>query len=724
MQIQRLFAIIFYITTSLFLYITGKRSLPQINESTVPLGQSPGLELVFEIFSNCTTLIDIGDDQTNFALQINPSILVSSSVKQFNYTGTDRAGIARRKNIIGHCWSFIILFPENDLTRSLSGKSRTHFVTDLILHFIKKPYYVETIRLPQYIVWLTKLAPHFQYLLQATSVDMISLFGSYNFVLVSVRVDLYGELGLVAESGEDLPCLYCYNRYYSNSVKNISLPWLRINCSHAKQFSFFEDLSKFIESISHLNKYFWEVDAWINITSNASNKDTNVIKTIKRTYFTQPVTNVDHLKIAKLTTFNEFLGFWVFQDLLFNIVNTSEKYPQRKVYSIEKMHNLYPLGELSYAPDVYHSIIPIELKFWTFLSCSGVGYHTSPLKQIFTPFQTNVWIGITVIILILISLLVSVQLDVRLVFLMAGILLENSVLIPYEKKISGRKFHTGFKIMLGSYSILFGTVLTNYYKTSFTKEMIIPVKQTAPWQTILDIKNFTFYIPYEALMASEALDGMTSILDYLYFTKLLTRFSTRAQCDDVDETMSLLGGYCRLAASLADSIVFPDFMDTNQTDVFSSFIRPIRYNEVEKLVKGLSTCDKSAYMDSKENVVHAAEFLNDNTHGKVFKKGEDGFMTGMHGWQTTPVQNNFVWDRLNVMISSGIFNYWDAWFKRNKPKKLFQHYANWSHSKIDDVPQLQFNTKISTGFQIYGICIGTTIILGFVEKIIFSIARC
>lgn len=111
------------------------------------------------------------------------------------------------------------------------------------------------------------------------------------------------------------------------------------------------------------------------------------------------------------------------------------------------------------------------------------------------------------------------------------------------------------------------------------------------------------------------------------------------------------------------------------------------YRYPEHFVNNLSTCEKTAYLDTNERIDTILPYVND-VSGKTFIKGEEnGFLTTYRGFVDKGIQNNSFWEKLKIMISSGIYSYWKTWFKNSKIKreKLFQYYANWTSPKSENV---------------------------------------
>lgn len=130
----------------------------------------------------------------------------------------------------------------------------------------------------------------------------------------------------------------------------------------------------------------------------------------------------------------------------------------------------------------------------------------------------------------------------------------------------------------------------------------------------------------------------------------------------------------------------------------------------------MSGCGKVAYIDKTKNILASLPFLNDhggkNSH---FLKGTDGFFSSIKGWSLPKVRDSYVLSRFQIFLSSGIFGYWSSWYDLTRPKKIFQHYANWTHSNKSLESRLEFSSQISSGFYIYGIFMSVAFFLFVLE---------
>lgn len=155
----------------------------------------------------------------------------------------------------------------------------------------------------------------------------------------------------------------------------------------------------------------------------------------------------------------------------------------------------------------------------------------------------------------------------------------------------------------------------------------------------------------------------------------------------------------------------------------ASPIKPIQYNETDRLLAKLSTCEKISYLDTKENLALLLPFLNDNEANIKYLSGSETFLTKYCAWLIYPVRGSYVEKRLKIMFSSGIHAHWEAWFRIANPPKLFRHYANWTYPRFNGVSQLTYNSKVVTGFYICGICLVGCLLCLFSELLSTWIAK-
>lgn len=143
----------------------------------------------------------------------------------------------------------------------------------------------------------------------------------------------------------------------------------------------------------------------------------------------------------------------------------------------------------------------------------------------------------------------------------------------------------------------------------------------------------------------------------------------------------------------------------------------LHYQWPSHVYPNLSKCDKSAYMDETTNIRNIVPFLNDDVDGIVFLEGTDqDFLLTWTAIQIGPTpRGNFVLKRVKYLTSSGIYQWWEAWFARTRPKKLFPYYANWTRPRIGALTKLDFVSKFVNALRVWGICCGICGVVGIIE---------
>ncbi|OXA36915.1 hypothetical protein Fcan01_28306 [Folsomia candida] len=252
-------------------------------------------------------------------------------------------------------------------------------------------------------------------------------------------------------------------------------------------------------------------------------------------------------------------------------------------------------------------------------------------------------------------------------------------------------------------------ILTSFYKNIFTVEVILPYKRSPPWVHIYDLQDegFQFFIPVKP--------DVKQFYDwYANGTPIDTFFSFEFSADTVFAAeykgdFPRFLGYKRFAktilASDPETGRGASSGDANMTRIW----RDLHYKWPSHVYPNLSRCaDKLAYLDKKENIKDIIPFLNDNSDGIFFMEGEDDdFLLTHYAIQIdqTP-RRNFVLDRVKFLMVSGIYKWWEEWFSRTRPKKLFQYYANWTAPKVRALEKLDFTSRVATTLKIWGICCG------------------
>lgn len=170
------------------------------------------------------------------------------------------------------------------------------------------------------------------------------------------------------------------------------------------------------------------------------------------------------------------------------------------------------------------------------------------------------------------------------------------------------------------------------------------------------------------------------------------------------QSAKLFRDYRHVAQIWISSIPGLDFANMSNIMAHETSVILLLNNESARFLEIMSTCE-TGYMDTRQNVADLLPYLNDNAFNKKFVAVDDGFFMQNEGWSGDPVMDAFAYKRLKFVISSGIYAYWNAWYRRIKPFKLFHHYDKWTHPTIEAFTKLDFNSKVATGFYVYGICL-------------------
>lgn len=685
-------------------------------------------------FGNCTSVLLIFNQSALYQF-LNPftdPIILLNHGEAFDPTQipTRRTSFIRRRNPSKFCWAFIILQPEtlSYIDYILRDDDKA---IDTSLEFLRRLMYGAQFppeySSPQYFIWVTKEGPEFQRTFQKTSSYSVGGIGPREILVVNTPTSGDENNGFT---------LNYHNPYYADRTRAyLPMPWVEVPCgAEILPRHCFHQIEKVAETVSELNKHFWDLESWLGPqkTNHVMYYHHTDIFTQVYDQFFSTVKPVNLYQVAKITQeFDEFLGFLLLQDVL-PFQNVSTKEPIRFYYD---NYVLSTKQALQFQREE-HNIILSEVKSYSFLSCHGVNLHKTLFLGV-SPFDKYTWSCIFIsglIIFIIILCLTTTHHNPSVssswgLFSLIAIILENSIMSSIESKLNltSNKFYYGLKIVLGSWIVMMA-ILSNWYKSSFTTEMIAPFQSTAPWRTMMDIQEFSIFFPVEDTpFNSKTYDNSPPSPLYHFHLGIESQLSTTMSYDGQSKTLQ---GYKQVATRLGYGLLYSvahSFNENNNKSQSNRQRTPLKclmYKYPHHFVNNLSSCHNVAYMDTAENVVSILPFINDNVSGKKFAKGEDGFLSSHHGWSTTTVRNNYVWKRLKMIITTGQYSHWESWFKRIKPKKLFQHYANWTHP-LDPVAvqRLDFNSKIVTAFYLLGGFLGASLLILIGECCLRSTSR-
>ncbi|OXA46114.1 hypothetical protein Fcan01_19263 [Folsomia candida] len=641
-------------------------------ESTIPDKASEYLDA----FEHCTTMIFT---RKNLLFVLSPSPRLDQL----------------RRNPVQHCWATFVILPEKS---GLFPHNR---------RFMSQPCFVGQYLPSQYFIWMTTIKHEVQRYL--TYWPVLDHLGMREVIIVDVDNLMEGS-----------PLLRLnYHNLYHVTTPHVRIPnsqaWYTIDCVPSNCLFQLGITSK---TVFKLNKYFWYSPFKLTHVSDNIN-----------------LSHHGHHKIASLTTWNDFFEFVILQDVL-----------KHDLRNFTRLHAMSPIGRI----DEYDAINELTfllhgVQSYSFVSCYKTRSNFYMVSALTSPFDKTSWrllaASFYIVVLILTALHRKAISD--WVFIVLGISVESSVLPSprfYEAALRREERSLiGIYRIVAIWILMVGTILTNWYKTWFTMEMIIPTKYESPWERVMDVEGIQVLMPLRLLEGAHH-DTMprTASQRYRFFY-----FEILLQCKQIAEQSTTSKGllaYKNKAKSLLkilldrfglDEGLMPINKTTSsdhynpplleKTTLYDLPIQPVEYDEDDSydILKRLTSCGKVALMEKKENIARITTFLNDNKDGIVFASGDgDSFFTTFIGWMLFPVRGSYPEKRLKVMISSGISAHWEFWYKKWKPDRLLDHFANWTHPRIETVSKLGVSSKITSGFYVCGILLGisTLVLLGEIVR--------
>lgn len=457
-------------------------SLYSINcHSTFSFSQSPSvsnmaklnptvLKYYLHVFENCTNIIIISNDENeNLNIDHTPIVLRNQYYPAEKVELTQiRFSILRRRNPSLHCWAWFYLLLEDHIKQTNS-------------------------------VWLSTQIPPLpvgqRFLISTTNlkstIDLaFEIYGRefllyWNFEIILLEIDEnIPQPASSMETADHKVRMQYYNVYHHKGLMVLGQPskvWYWMECfpySANKCFNMFQRIG---EAIAVLHKHF--------PTNEHAYRQPEAGSSIKKWYKDGSKETRLH-EIVQLTTFSEFVSFWSIQD--------SSEFATLNITACigTPTHFQFPSAV---SPCSY---ILREVQTYSFTSCYKVKSDTFILSALITPFDIESWLLLifcfvtTVLILTLLPRTISSEGTL----VGTGILLENSVLgdlKQFQDRFTGKSQIVGVHVLIGVWVIMTGTVLTNWFKTSFTMEMIIPVKYSPPWKTWLDIEGMHALLPLQ-----------------------------------------------------------------------------------------------------------------------------------------------------------------------------------------------------------------------------------
>lgn len=647
------------------------------------------LNSIIKPFANCTTIM-LAFSATKLLLTeaTFPIVLFNKEADEKKYNDSkflERRNFLRRRNPSRHCQTFVLVQPETDhhfhfLWDGKDDPFRPERDTEIYNFFtFSAGFFTPDNYAAQYTILITSMAQEKLTLVLEEVTGMLWL-SSHEFI--SVMIPSNWERTEIEPWKVNSLNLNYFNRY------NEFTSWksLNITCNLSNEVECFQQINSVTSNISRLNKYFWDILPRRGFLSRESVLYNLVYNNHRLIY-------VEERTIANLSaTFYQFLACW--------IKNTLPGNRSQRV-----MHYL-KFERVLYFFHVNREVIITESKSYNFISCHGVIQHNSVYTSLFSPFDSDVWFTFIVFFVTNCAFLYIITKKKILGFVLLGSSLEISIMDEIILPTSN-----GVRFIIGIWIVLVGTMLTNWYKSVYTMELIAPFQPYVPWKYVWDIVGFSMYFPF---------DDITDNVE-AYGCGPYTQFNFLSFCNALDDVAGYDGNVTKfkLFRSVANHVwndygncqIPSDLLCRNlklqdngsRSELELPFLNALLYRYPLHFVNNLSNCDKMVYLDTNENLDSIIPYINDVSE-KTFIKGEvTGFLQMYHGFGMKTVRESYVSATLKTMISSGIHSYWRSWFKNAKKEKLFQHYTNWTGPSYNVVHKLNFSSKIVMGFYLHGI---------------------
>ncbi|OXA41196.1 hypothetical protein Fcan01_23978 [Folsomia candida] len=419
----------------------------QSDQAILDLIESKLTEYLY-LFENCTTVMFTNTDLTwgssNKKTKLGPIVLLDYKIHWHSTTRClmyDQISLHRYRNKAPHCWATFLILPEK---LDMFG-IRIHY-------FIEQPLFCLIYPLEYFIFFTAKPKNAEGFLTRNYGQDLYNYVSLREFLIVDAT-----KLGEY-ESVLRISYLNIYHMKSRPAGVESSEEWytvvcLPVDCLH--------NLIILGRNLSRLNKYFWT-------GNNLFHKD--LLNT--GDLFAQNKLYQSHHRyrqLANLTSFNRFLSYWILEDLLtYDLSNFTPIYSIPPVYKINWRYSQTGSYYLVYDNEPF-----------SFVSCYQTISNTAMLTSLSSPFDWASWrcLGISCGMVVLILTVVHRKVISDSIYLVVGITIENSVIASqstYEIRTGKKKYHSvGLYTIIAVWTIFVGTVLTNWYKTCFTMEMIV-----------------------------------------------------------------------------------------------------------------------------------------------------------------------------------------------------------------------------------------------------------
>ncbi|OXA39631.1 hypothetical protein Fcan01_25734 [Folsomia candida] len=657
--------------------------IPDLSEATTLLDY---LNSIVDIFSHCNLIIKITTKHIKLIPPHPVLIYLDDLQVPINHSEKflfENVSFVRRLQIPKFCWTYI--FPDMGANFRLSN---------LLNSPIFPPPSLSSY--PIHLIWMVsgnqeKADEEMEKISEKVLSSKIYYLGSREFYFAQ-------------PSFKSVMHFYHLNLYYRQRtfVPGAFKKFGIITCDPKFTWECYKSIENATDKVAlAFNKFSWVYSKWLNYEEDGVYTFNKKFIKMHKKHF-QYIRNPDWMQVANESeSLEEFMAYAILQEGLYNVTLSVKIYKKENFFFYGKIR-------MRYSPK-HHQIVLVGSQSYSFLSCYGIKRENS-YSVFANPFDMFIWgcILIVVFIFTLISVLVTQDclVNLKMTIVTVAVVLEISIntrVVPSQIK---------YYFWLWIFSAM---ILTAFYKTIFTTEVILPYKRTPLWKHIYDLEEqgFQFLLPLkpDLQLAYDAYSKGTTVDSFYAFEFAQDIYDVAAYPGN----FSRLVGYKKVANALVDG--YPQNGGKTGNEVIPIW-KELHYKLPFDLYSNLSRCEeKLAYLDKKENIKNIIPFLNDNKDGAVFMEGADGdFLLKQYGIQidSTP-RKNFVVNRMKFFMVLGIYKWWEDWFRMTRPNKLFPYYANWTRPKVGALERLDFGSKFTTTLKIWGICCGFCGVVGIME---------
>ncbi|OXA56230.1 hypothetical protein Fcan01_09872 [Folsomia candida] len=705
------------------------------------------LNFILETFSNCTILV-IGKDLPHFTPELLlPVILLLTSVTRvIKFRGVVWKHRPLRKG--WYCLTYLYFEHETIQAHFEMGERRDN------AHFLNTSQNSEnSIPPPPQLITNTYLSHFFGVKPNLFPKSNYQTFPSYHLVfLVDVVMPVWRKhlgVGSYLWSNIDInPFIVVLQKFedHANQMVKLTIQTIHYICHFGCDLHQPRDVepipinhldSVLFSILKHdlsLEKYFWKsykqdssVQDLGNIMDELKVKRIPSIGDTHRTFY---------IKTLSKSSFFEFLPIYLLRDEVQELdENKTSLYPTPRL--LPEIHSGFTTPQYRttfYAEFVdnfmFTSDTLMEKEYFNFITCD-VNWKSSYDFYI-KPFSFHVWLSVLISLLATSAMfLLATMRTSRPKKSVFNILLTFSCFLlelDIQPKIARRKsadWKTPQLIIV--FWAIVSLILSNAYVGIFTSDLIKPfepemdtkfIENLIGWEIFSpiakDTKEQLWYFLNPNNISRDIRDEYENNIEFwrLETKILLLLYYLHWQEEKFRELSPSLTNN-KESSKLAQISKFVNsfFLQNNEDGISNAkLLKPLSYRYPSQFFSNMTKkdCHKIAYVDLVQNIDSILIYANSRypRHMK-FVKGKDKFEGVSYSFRTQASNDNLLAWRLSVMLSSGIYHFWENLFANYaaNTKQLFQYYDERkddvkSTVENDEAVALSLDSRVETAFLI------------------------